>query len=428
MKRIECLVATMILLLCASGCTKQNGDQTNALVPAPIPNRISTEDTDAAEPAIAAARDGSLLVVWVEHRKDGQGDVFLRKTNSAGAQANAPIRINPDIGKATAWRGDPPTISVAPDGTVFVAWTSRAAEKGHENNLYLSASRDGGATFEPPIKVNDDEKPAVHGMHSLAIDNQGRIYLAWLDERNLQPSAPTEKHRGEAHAMESNRDVFSAYSEDGGRTISRNQLIAREACPCCKTAVTASPDGKVYVGWRQVLKGDLRHIAVASSADSGRTFSSPVIVSDDKWVIAGCPVSGPALSARKEGGLRVLWYTEGESGTRGLYTAQSTDGGRTFSPRQLVAGGAVFGNPVLMPDARLDIDVAVWQAVDNGLVRAEITHDGSVRANATVMTTGKLPSAALSNGRSVLAYVSSVNNQQSIWLVVANQIELSVKQ
>lgn len=429
MKRKEFLIASaVLLLLCASSCTKQTALQTNAIAPAPIPNRISTEDTDAAEPAIAAARDGSLLVVWVEHRKDGQGDVFLRKTNSAGAQPNVPIRINPDVGRATAWRGDPPTISVAPDGTIYVAWTSRAADKGHENNLYLSTSRNGAATFEAPVKINDDQKPAVHGMHSMTIDSQGRIHFAWLDERNLRPSAPTEKHRGEAHAMESNREVFTAYSEDGGRTISRNQLIAREACPCCKTAVTTSPDGKVYVGWRQVLKGDLRHIAVASSADNGRTFSSPVIVSDDKWVIAGCPVSGPSLSARKDGALRVLWYTEGESGTRGLYTAQSTDGGRTFSPRQLVAGGPVFGNPVLVPDSRLDIDVAIWQAGDNGLVRAEITQDGNVQANSTVMTTGKLPSATIANGRSVLAYISHVNNQQSIWLIVASQIELGEKQ
>jgi hypothetical protein len=290
----------------------------------------------------------------------------------------------------------------------------------------LSASRDGGKSFEAPVKINDDEKPAVHGMHSLAIDNKGRIFLAWLDERNVSPAAPTEKHRGEAHAMESNREVFIAYSEDGGHSISRNQVIAREACPCCKTAVSTSSDGSVYVGWRQVLKGDLRHIAIATSVDNGRTFSSPVIVSDDKWVIAGCPVSGPAISAHENGMLRVLWYTKGEAGTEGLYVAQSTDGGHTFSSRRLVSGGVVFGNPILMPDVRTD-DLAVWQAGELGLIRAKLTSDGDVQGKSPLVTTGTLPSAALAKGQSVLAYISSVNNQRSIWLIVSNQSEATSK-
>lgn len=429
MKKEHYLIATAILLLfCASACTKKSPGETYIHEPiAPLATRFSTENTDAAEPAVAASRDGSIFVIWVEHRKDGQGDVFFRKTNLSRTQTSAPIRINPVVGRATAWRGDPPTIAIAPDGTILVAWTSRAADKGHENNLYLSASRDGGATFETHVKINDDEKPAVHGMHSLAIDNKGRIYLAWLDERNVSPAAPMEKHRGEAHEIESNREVFTAYSEDGGHTISRNQVIAREACPCCKTALISSPDGRVYVGWRQVLKGDLRHIAVASSADNGGTYSSPVIVSDDKWVIAGCPVSGPSLSARENGSLRVLWYTEGEAGTQGLYMAQSTDSGRTFRSRQLVSGGVVFGNPFLLQDANANTDVAVWQVGDTGVMRAEITNDGSIRTPSTVIATGLLPSATLANGRSVLAYISSVNNQRSIWLIAAAQIESSAK-
>lgn len=429
MKRIEHFVAVAtLLLICATGCTKRSSDESKVQVPeSPIPTRISIENTDAAEPTVATSPDGAIFVVWVEHRKDGQGDVFFRKTNSVGAITSAPIRVNPEVGRATAWRGDPPTIAVGSDGTIFVAWTSRASNTGHENNIFLSASRDGGTTFDAPVRINDDEKPAVHGMHSLTVDAQGRIYLAWLDERNLSPTAPMEKHRGDAHAMESNREVFTAYSEDGGHTFSRNQLIAREACPCCKTALTSSTDGRVYVGWRQVLKGDLRHIAVASSTDFGRTFSSPVIVSDDKWVIAGCPVSGPALSAREKGSLRVLWYTEGEAGTQGLYFASSTDGGRTFASRQLLFGGPVFGNPFLLQNTKANFDVAVWQAGDKGLMRAEVMNDGSMRANPALITTGTLPSATIANESSILAYISNVNNQRSVWLLVGSQIEASAK-
>ncbi len=423
MKKPILIACTIFLLSYASACTKQQGEVENAkAASAPQPLRISAENTDAAEPAVATARDGSAYVAWVEHRAEGQSDVLLKKISPDGTQASVPVRVNPEAGLATAWRGDPPTVAVASDGAIYVGWTARAADKGgHENNLYLSTSRDDGKSFQPPLKINDDEKPAVHGMHSMALDKDGRIYLAWLDERNLSPAAPAEKHRGEMHAMESNREVFAAYSEDGGRTISPNQMVAREACPCCKTALTTAADGHVYVGWRQVLKGDFRHIAVATSSDRGRTFSTPVIVSDDQWAIAGCPVSGPALSAGENGMLRVLWYTEGEAGARGLYLAQSLDGGRTFAARRLVSEGQVKGNPLLVAGALNE--VALWQAGENGLMRAEIMPDGNVKESITLISKGELPSAAASNGNPVAAYISTLDKRRSIWLIRTNKEE-----
>src|SRR6185437_11841057 len=75
-----------------------------------------------------------------------------------------------------------------------------------------------------------------------------------------------------------------------------------------------------YAGWRQVLPGSYRHIAVASSTDGGTKFSTPVIVSDDHWMLQGCPVSGPSLSVDAASGtLKVLWYAAGESGAPGVY-------------------------------------------------------------------------------------------------------------
>lgn len=214
----------------------------------------------------------------------------------------SPVRVNTQPGTATAWRGDPPTVAVAPDHTVFVGWTARVeAESGHATNIYLSSSRDRGQTFSAAVKVNDDTKPAVHGMHSLAIGSDGRIYVAWLDERNIKPMKDMKMEAKTAgHHMESNREVFLASSADGGRTFTTNQQIASDVCPCCKTALASGPEGRVYLSWRQVLPGDFRHIAVASSADGGKTFSKPVIVSDDQWMIKGCPVSGAALAAGSE--------------------------------------------------------------------------------------------------------------------------------
>ena len=74
--------------------------------------------------------------------------------------------------------------------------------------------------------------------------------------------------------MESNRDLYLSHSTDGGKTFSLIAKVARKVCPCCKTALAVSADGTLYAGWRQVLPGNFRHIAVASSTDGGTTFSS----------------------------------------------------------------------------------------------------------------------------------------------------------
>ena len=335
----------------------------------------------------------------------------------ATGRSNGPaLRINPTAGEATAWRGDPPTVGVAPDGTVYVGWTARVASESHATDLYLSASRDKGQSFELPVKVNDDQKPGAHGMHSLAIAADGSIFMSWLDERNKPVSAKPEK-QGHKHGAEANRELFVASSTDGGKTFSANQLIAREVCPCCKTSLAIAPDGRIYVSWRQVLPGNLRHIAVASSSDQGQTFSAPVIVSDDRWTIAGCPVSGSSLSVSSDGTLEILWYSAGEAGPTGIYRSESRDAGKSFTPRQLIAEGLAQGTPVLLP--YLKGARAIWQKDlgSNAHVKTAYLGDNlPVPADFSKEANSELPAASLVGDQILIAYIRA-GDQRSVWLL-----------
>ncbi|HEX8281959.1 MAG TPA: sialidase family protein [Pyrinomonadaceae bacterium] len=395
--------------------------------------RVSAEGINAAEPAVATAEGGAVYVAWVGHGAGREADVWLARFDREGRRENDPARVNPSAGGASAWRGDPPQVAVADDGTVYVSWTARAAETGHATTLYLSASRDGGRSFDPPVKVNDDAGACVHGMHSLAVGRGGRVYLAWLDERNVVRHDAHKNHGGAAKGGDSsgakkasagvhgeqNREVFFAASADGGRTFSPNRRVASEACPCCKTALAVSPDGRVHLGWRQVLPGDFRHIAVASSADGGATFGAAVVVSDDRWELRGCPVSGPALAAGDGGSLRVLWYTAGEAGRPGLYSSESDDGGRTFAPRRLVKDGNLRGTPMLLGDGRGGL-FAVFEGAgesgSNGLWRARLGEAGGDAGGASPVAGGESAAAAFRAGRLNVAYVA----QGGVWLAGAD--------
>lgn len=431
MKRVIVVVCLMLLLSFASACAPhaQQGAtpnppaaaSTQRLAPAAaasMPLPISPESADAAEPAVASGRDGTAFLAWVEHREKMKADVMLARLDRAGQPSGTPVRVNPREGETTAWRGDAPTLAVAPDGALYVGWTARVEGTRHANNLYLSVSRDEGRTFAPPVKINDDRQPADRGMHSLAVSpTDGRIHVAWLDERHVAP--PPHQPSGAAHGhKESNREVFTAFSTDGGQTFSPNKVVAREACPCCKTTLVAASDGRVYASWRQVLPGDFRHIAVASSADGGQTYNAPAVVSDDRWMLEGCPVSGAAMAVADDGALRVLWYSEGAAGARGLYWSESRDGGQTFAPRRLFADGMTRGTPTLLR-AGLNQFTAIWEANDGTTLHpatAQLAADGNITPIIHISNDGELPAATATRDGFLIAYVAKTNDRRRIYL------------
>ena len=416
MKRTLGLVILGSLLFVA-GCHRFSADASRASEASAATfksTQISAPDIDAAEPVTATANDGTFYVAWVNHEAK-KADVMLAHFNADGAMQGSPVRVNRDQGVATAWRGDQPSIAVAQDGAVYVLWTARVEAGGkHGTDVYVSASNDRGQSFASEVKVNDDKVPGAHGMHSLAVAKDGRVYAAWLDERNVK--IPKHSTKAEGHHMESNRDVYLTYSTDGGRTFSANRKVASDACPCCKTALAVSPDGTLYAGWRQVLPGNYRHIAVANSTDGGATFSKPAIVSDDRWMLQGCPVSGPSLSVdRASGSLKVVWYAAGEGEAPGVYFTQSNDQGQTFAPRQLLSQETVRGTPALT--AGQDETIALWQTAD--AVAIKMRGLGNAGAALSLAANAELPAGAFVNDKLFVAYIGREKEKRSIWLMRA---------
>jgi hypothetical protein len=122
------LIASLLLIvsIAVSGC-RHSTTRAIATVPMPglsQPMRVSPEGADAAEPAIAAMSGGG-YVAWVSHGVKSDADVMIARFADDGRLQSPPARVNSQTGVATAWRGDPPTVAVAPDQTVFVGWTAR---------------------------------------------------------------------------------------------------------------------------------------------------------------------------------------------------------------------------------------------------------------------------------------------------------------
>jgi hypothetical protein len=77
------------------------------------------------------------------------------------------------------------------------------------------------------------------------------------------------------------------------------------------------------------------------SADGGKTFEQPVRVSEDDWVLNGCPENGPALTVDANRRIHVVWptlvpgATSDSEPTLALFYATSKNG-HEFTRRQRI--------------------------------------------------------------------------------------------
>lgn len=421
-KFIVFLLASLVMAGCSQQPASNTGSPANptSTDKATDAIKVSASDVDAAEPAIAADSSGAIYVAYAVHNADKSADVFVQKYGTGlNADVN-PERVNPAPGSARIWYGDPPSIKVGGDGAIYVAWTLKVDNgKKKGTDLMLSVSRDGGKSFEAPVKVNDDTEPASHGMHSLEIAPDGRIYMAWLDERNVKPmKASLMPKMPFAFAMmfhhtpepvEPNADVYFASSDDGGKTFSANKKVVSDICPCCKVSMASGPDGKLYMSWRQVLPEGTRHIAVASSTDRGATFSAANIVSDDKWKLNACPVSGASMATDNNGALNIAWYTAGDAGPAGVYSSRSTDGGLNFEQRTSLNSNAASGTPVLLPQPGTEEIICVVPLKEDSVMI------GCAGPGKTINDAG-YPSAVISGGKTVVAFVRNSGEKRVVMM------------
>ena len=79
-------------------------------------------------------------------------------------------------------------------------------------------------------------------------------------------------------------------------------------CYCCKTAVAVGSEGNIHLAWRHVYPGNLRDIAFAT-VEGRASADGPQRVSEDRWMLQGCPDDGPAMGAEERGRVHIVWPT-----------------------------------------------------------------------------------------------------------------------
>ena len=322
---------------------------------------------NALLPQWVLTQDDTLMLVWRE-KGEGGDNIFLARHGEHGWQK--PVRVNDQTDSVIGYVHDEIRASVAtgPKGKVAVAWSDKSGD--------VRAAIATGTSFQPSVRLNQDEGKAAQSFPAIAFDSKGRLHGVWLDARRADPG------------MEEPADLYMA-TVSGDQVSEKNLTKDQEAsvCGCCRPFMNIDAGDTMHIRFRKVDKNSYRDIYQITGAPEKPTALEPM--SPPIWQLRGCPMAGPITV-----GGATLWL-DGSTGKRRLLEAvdaqtmpkiilESTDEKHLlFPPRQVLgADGGLILQPMspktlLMKRSGSDWktladDLPLWAT--GGLLRNGVLH------------------------------------------------------
>lgn len=354
----------------AQGCASQHAGHGNTKEAAKHEKAAEKKELcpAEAEPSVACSQtatatfdsNGTLWLAWVngEH-------IYVQSSPDQGKTYSAPVMVNKAPEAIVAHDEYRPKILLDKQGVVYLTWTQNL-EKRHTGHIRFSRSVDGGKSFSEPVIVNDNLDVIGHRFDTLAVSDDGRVFVAWLDARDKERAkAEKQEHLGSS--------IYYAWSDDRGASFHPNQIVTPHTCECCRLASAIDSDNLPVLIWRHVFPGSIRDHALAKFQD-WQTPGSVTRLGEENWKIDACPHHGPSLSVTAEGKYHAVWFSGSET-KPGLFYAYSEDKGQTFSPA-MPFGGAGAKRPNV--GAAGEQVAITWLEFDgtNTLVKLQRSGDG----------------------------------------------------
>lgn len=246
-----------------------------------------------ATPWVSAS--GSFVAVTWGATRDGKSDVFLATSRDGGATFTPPVQVNEVAGEARLGAELPPRVALIetpPGRTPAIAVLWTA--RGARTGIKMARSEDGGRTFGPVRTLQSPDAEGDRGWPALGVAADGAVHAIWLDHRGLAAT-----RTGHVHGA-------------------------------AKTPAN-------YDGVAMAQQSGLYHAsATAERASAEQQVTSGV-----------CYCCKTALVAGPDGALYAAWRHVYPGNLRDMAFAVSRDGGRSFSAPVRVSqdGWAINGCP-----------------------------------------------------------------------------------
>ncbi len=258
-------------------------------------------------PTAVFGMNGNLYVVFSQH-----GHIYLTISANQGKTWEAPSVVNRMPEMIYDDGENRPKLALGKNNEVYVSWTHKTPGR-YSGDVRFARSLDGGKTFDTPMTINSDRSIISHRFEAMALDQQGRITLVWIDKRDQVKAKKNNQNYAGA-------TLYYAISDDSGESFQPNRRLVDHSCECCRIALDTDSSGRVVALWRHVYPVNLRDHAISYvDSESHPIEAMPMRASDDGWQIDGCPHHGPDLSIDNKDRAHMTWFTRGEKNKGLMY-------------------------------------------------------------------------------------------------------------
>jgi hypothetical protein len=290
---------------------------------------------------------------------------MLQTSTDMGRTWSAGKRVRHSPEPVAAGGESRPKIAFGTRGDVYIAYTKPIA-KPHIGEIRFVRSLDGGRTFSEPMTVHANRDVITHSFESMIVDRTGRIYIAWVDDRDARAA----KARGETYAGSA---IYYAVSNDGGASFQGDYKLADHSCECCRIGLALNPQGNPVAFWRHVFSPNIRDHALAELKPDG---AFPVIVraTFDDWRIDACPHHGPSIAYGPDGVRHQVWFNGKDGDGSGVQYSAVAAQGKPLAPVALGSAQASHAD-LAVQGKQLAI---VWKQFDGQAtaILARLSEDG----------------------------------------------------
>ncbi|MBL8311088.1 MAG: exo-alpha-sialidase [Burkholderiales bacterium] len=239
---------------------------------------------------IIVLSDGSLLnfftdIIRTATPASARGS-YLRviRSNDRGQSWSTPLTIALDLGVGVS---DPvagrvrdsrglPSAAVSPTGEVFVVWQDARFSQGAHDGIALSSSKDGGATWSEPVRVNARGDVAAFGP-TIAIRPDGTIGVSYFDLRaasavgalttTYQLATSSDGKYWRESGIESAFDITQAPFANGWFVGDYHGLIGHgTSFGALYAKVTGDPNNRTDIVFANLAEGTLKSVPPRYSA------------------------------------------------------------------------------------------------------------------------------------------------------------------
>ncbi len=245
---------------------------------------------------------GTLHAIWLDHREMAAGTAAVDHSAHKGehdgvamAQKSALYYAADGIAERELFKGVcyccKTAMATGPNGEIYAAW--RHVFAGNMRDMAFAMSRDGGKTFTPLTRVNQDGW-SIQGCPddgpAMAVDAKGTVHLVW----------PTvQKEQGV---------ILYSTSRDGNTFTAPVRIPTLGGPKPSHPQIAIDKTGRVFVAWDE-SSGGVRRAAIAQPGASkaptlpGDATSYPVMAATDTGLVTVW-TSGPP--DRSTIGVRVI--------------------------------------------------------------------------------------------------------------------------